>query len=102
VLRNRLSVLGSRNKRLMGDSLQELSKQLDFRCIEGLTERVIFREFYLRGLTALDDLNEGTLGARPTLSHVTARQEVDNLLGALRLGTEVAQAQTAAANRDAA
>jgi chromosome partitioning protein len=102
VLRNRLSMLGSRNKRLMGDSLEQLSQQLDFRCIEGLAERVIFREFYLRGLTALDDLDEGTLGARPTLSHVTARQEVDNLLGALRLGRGAVQEQTAAANRDAA
>jgi chromosome partitioning protein len=102
VLRNRLSMLGSRNKRLMGDSLERLSHQLDFRCLEGLAERLIFREFYLRGLTALDDLDEGTLGARPTLSHVTARQEVDNLLAALGLERGAAREQTGAANRDAA
>ena len=35
--------------------------------------RVIFREFYPRGLTALDKLDEGTLGTRPSMSHVTAR-----------------------------
>jgi chromosome partitioning protein len=102
VLRNRLSVLGSRNKRLVGDSLQELSLKLDFRCIEGLAERVIFREFYLRGLTALDEIDETTLGARPTLSHITARQEVENLLNALRLEDPMAQEQSASPNRDAA
>src|ERR1700732_1858918 len=31
VLRNRLSSLGSRNKRLVGEGLQELSRRLDFR-----------------------------------------------------------------------
>lgn len=102
VLRNRLSVLGSRNKRLVGDSLQELSHKLDFRCIDGLAERVIFREFYLRGLTALDEIDEGTLGARPTLSHVTARQEVDNLLNAMRLESLTAHDQADGVSRDAA
>jgi chromosome partitioning protein len=76
VLRNRLSMLATRNKRQVGESLQELSQKLNFRCVEGLAERMIFREFFPRGLTALDDLNEGTLGTRPTLSHASARQEV--------------------------
>ena len=87
VLRNRLSTLGSRNKRLVGEVLQELSQRLDFRCTEGLAERVIFREFYPRGLTAVDDLDEITLGARPTMSHVTARLEIEGLLNTLRLGS---------------
>src|SRR5262245_54744448 len=85
VVRNRLSMLGSRNKRLVGEGLQELSLRLGFRCIDGFAERVIFREFYPRGLTALDDLDEQTLGTRPNMSHVTARQEVEDLLTALRL-----------------
>ena len=85
VVRNRLSMLGSRNKRLVGDGLQELSLRLGFRAVEGFAERVIFREFFPRGLTALDDLNETTLGTRPSLSHVTARQEVESLLSALKL-----------------
>jgi chromosome partitioning protein len=85
VLRNRLSMLGSRNKRLVGESLQELAQRLDFRFIDGLSERVIFREFYPRGLTGLDDVNEATLGTRPTMSHATARQEVQGLLGAMGL-----------------
>ena len=43
------------------------------------------REFFPRGLTALDDLDEATLGTRPSMSHVTARQEVMALLNALKL-----------------
>ena len=72
----------TRNKRLVSAGLQALSQRLGFRCIEGLAERVVFREFYLRGLTALDDFDEATLGKRPTMSHATARQEVEILLQA--------------------
>jgi chromosome partitioning protein len=83
VLRNRLSMLGTRNKRLVGEALTELSRRLEFRSVDGLAERMIFREFFPRGLTALDDLDEATLGTRPTMSHATARQEVANLIGAM-------------------
>ena len=100
VLRNRLSTFGSsRNKRLVGEGLQELSRRLNFRCVDGLAERVIFREFYPRGLTAVDDLDELTLGTRPTMSHATARLEMENLIGAILLG---ARGQADIAARDAA
>jgi ATPases involved in chromosome partitioning len=102
VLRNRLSMLGSRNKRLVGEGLQELSQRLNFRCIEGLAERVIFREFYPRGLTAVDDLDEITLGTRPTMSHVTARLEMETLISTMRLGDLVASGEMVGFNRDAA
>jgi chromosome partitioning protein len=85
VVRNRLSSLGSRNKRLLAQGLNELGLQLGFRCAEGFAERVVYREFFPRGLTALDDIDEATLGTRPSLSHVTARDEVQALLTALRL-----------------
>lgn len=102
VLRNRLSSLGSRNKRLVGESIQQLSRQLGFRSIEGLAERVIFREFYPRGLTALDDLDEAMLGTRPTMSHMTARMEVESLLAAIGLGEKAAAEPVADQARDAA
>lgn len=102
VLRNRLSTLGSRNKRVVGEALQQLSQRLNFRCVEGLAERVIFREFYPRGLTAVDDLDELTLGTRPTMSHVTARLEMLKLLTTIGLGNattavEIAEQQHAVA-----
>ena len=85
VVRNRLSMLGSRNKQLVANVLKELSFQLGFRAIDGLAERVVYREFFPRGLTALDDIDETTLGTRPNLSHVTAREEVTCLLRQLKL-----------------
>lgn len=80
VLRNRLSALNSRNKRFVGDALQQLAARLDFRLIEGLADRVAFRELFLRGLSALDDLDTELLGARPSMSHVTSRLELETLL----------------------
>ena len=85
VVRNRLSMLGSRNKQLVADGLNELSFRLGFRSIDGFAERVVYREFFPRGLTALDDLDEATLGTRPSMGHVTAREEVTSLLRQLKL-----------------
>jgi chromosome partitioning protein len=85
VVRNRLSTLGSRNKRLVGAGIDQLAGELGFRFIDGFAERVVYRELFPRGLTALDPIDETTLGARPSLAHVTAREEVHALLTALRL-----------------
>jgi chromosome partitioning protein len=85
VVRNRLAALGSRNKKLVGDGIAELSKRMGFRSVDGFAERVVYREFFPRGLTALDDLDEATLGTKPNMSHVTAREEVIALLNTLRL-----------------
>ncbi len=46
VVRNRLSTLGSRNKRLVGEGVEGLAKQLGFRAIDGFAERVVYREFF--------------------------------------------------------
>ena len=85
VVRNRLSVLGSRNKQLVAEGLDQLSFRLGFRPVDGFAERVVYREFFPHGLTALDDLDEATLGVRPNMAHVTAREEVTSLLRQLRL-----------------
>lgn len=85
VIRNRLAALGSRNKKLVGEGIAELAKRMGFRSVDGFAERVVYREFFPRGLTALDDLDEATLGTRPNMSHLTAREEVIQLLNSLRL-----------------
>ena len=85
VVRNRLSMLGSRNKQLVAAGLKDLSFRLGFRSLDGFAERVVYREFFPRGLTALDDIDETTLGTRPSLGHVTAREEVTSLLRQLKL-----------------
>jgi chromosome partitioning protein len=100
VVRNRLSTLGSRNKKLVGEGLQQLALRLGFRYTDGLSERVVYREFFPRGLTALDHLDEETLGTRPSLSHVTAQQEVTELLTALKLPIDERGKRRAAARHE--
>jgi chromosome partitioning protein len=100
VVRNRLSSLGSRNKRLVGQGVDQLAQQLGFRAADGFAERVIYREFFPRGLTALDELTEDTLGQRPSLSHVTARDEVKALLEALKLPVDARGRRRAAARAE--
>jgi chromosome partitioning protein len=81
VLRNRLSSLEARNRKRVGAALEALSGRVGFRIVGGLSERVIYREFFPRGLTlldraALDDFS---------MSHVAARTELRGLIAALNL-----------------
>ena len=52
---------------------------------EGISERVIFREYFPMGLTALDDLSDMKVEGRTSISHLSARQEVRKLIRSLRL-----------------
>ena len=83
VLRNRLSNLEARNKLCMADTLEKLSRDLDFRNGPGLSERVIYRELFPSGLTLLDLPVEG-VGVSLSMSHVAARQELRALLAAIK------------------
>jgi chromosome partitioning protein len=88
VMRNRLASTEAKNKRAVGQVLDQLAKRIGFRVAPGFGDRVIFRELFLQGLTLLD-LREPGLGRALNMSHVAARQEVRDLLGAV--GIEAAQ-----------
>lgn len=84
VIRNRLSHLDARNKRNVGHVLQSLEKRIGFRFLPGLSERVIFRELFLSGLTLMDlDRTGGGIN----MAQAAARQEVRALLLGLNLIT---------------
>jgi chromosome partitioning protein len=100
VVRNRLAPLASRNKKLVGACLDRLGLRLGFRPADGLSERVVFREFFPHGMTALDDFDGTTLGARANLAHVTARQEVERLIGELKLPIDERGRRRAAARAE--
>lgn len=100
VVRNRLSMLGSRNKQLVAEGLHQLAFRLGFRAIDGFAERVVYRELFPRGLTALDNLDEATLGTRPNMAHVTAREEVTSLLRQLKLPLDERGRRRAAARAE--
>lgn len=81
VLRNRLATLEARNRKRVGAALEGLSGRVGFRVVSGLSERVIFREFFPRGLTLLDRSALEDF----SLSHVGARAELRALITALNL-----------------
>lgn len=97
VMRNRLSHLFAKNKEEMQKALTALSKRIGFEAIDGFSERVIFRELFLKGLTVLD-LEDA--GLPITVSHVGARQELRRLLESLGLTKIVAQLQSASNQND--
>lgn len=82
VMRNRLSALDSRNKKSVGSALEQLAHRIGYRLLDGFSERVIFRQLFLQGLTVLDLRDDGT-DVPLNMSHVAARQEIRNLLDAV-------------------
>jgi chromosome partitioning protein len=83
VMRNRLSNIDAKNKRFMTQATADLSRRIGFRVAPGFSERVIFREMFLQGLTVLDIMETG--GAAISMSHIAARQEVRDLLKTLKI-----------------
>lgn len=85
VMRNRLSNIDARNKRMITKVMEELTRRLGFRLAPGFSERVIFRELFLLGLTVLDVVETGKGGTTLSMSHLAARQEVRDLLSSLKI-----------------
>lgn len=84
VLRNRLSALDAKNKRKISNVLDKLSARLGFKVASGFNERVIYRELFLHGLTLLD-VKKGVMEVSLSLSHIAAKQELNNLLHQLNI-----------------
>lgn len=84
IMRNRISPLDSHNKRNIDKVVQNMTKRLGCRSAPGFYDRVIFRSLFLHGLTLLD-LKKSNIGITMTMSHVAARQELFNLLAALKI-----------------
>jgi chromosome partitioning protein len=93
VVRNRVAPLETRNQRKVNEALTKLAARIGFRLALGLTERVVFRELYPKGLTVLDLIEGKSKGI--TMSHLAARQEVRALVAALRLPLPTKQAASA-------
>jgi chromosome partitioning protein len=85
VVRNRMSQIGSRKDGLVGEGLEQLAARLGFRCVDGFTERVIYRELFPRGLTGLDAVEESAPGTAPSPAHLSVQQEVLRLVDGLKL-----------------
>jgi len=87
LVRNRISMLTSRNMRQVQTTLERIAMRLGCRVSDGIAERVIFRSLFPTGMTVFDPLDEELLGGLPSMSHISARQEYKNLVAALNLPT---------------
>ena len=85
LVRNRISMLSSRNMRQVQIMLQRIADRLGCRIADGIAERVIFRSLFPAGLTVFDAISEEMPGSVPSMSHMSARQEYRNLMSALQL-----------------
>lgn len=84
VMRNRLSNLDARNKRMITKVTEQLSRRLGFKLAPGFSERVIYREMFLLGLTVLDVMETGN-SQSISMSHLAARHEVRDLIKSLKI-----------------
>ena len=100
VVRNRMSQIGSRTDGLVGEGLEQLAARLGFRCVDGFAERVIYRELFPRGLTALDAVEEGEAGAAPSAARLSVQQEVLRLVEGLKLPVNEDGRRRAAARQE--
>lgn len=82
VVRNRISSLDTHNAREVTRLAVELSKRIGFRVVPGFSERVIFRELFLVGLTILD-LKDASGAKALSSSHHAAREEVMTVVNAI-------------------
>jgi chromosome partitioning protein len=87
MVRNRIASLQSNNAKQIAVSVGRLSRELGFRVAEGLHDRVIFRELFPIGLTALDPIEQAVGAGALTSSQVSARREIETLVRALALPT---------------
>ena len=79
----------------------QLSMQLGYRVAQGISERVIFREYFPMGLTAMDDMEAVNPNGeiRSTTSHLAAREEVRDLVRILRLPVDDVSRKRAASRK---
>lgn len=85
LVRNRISMLSSRNMRQVQTMLDRIAMRLGCRVSDGIAERVIFRSLFATGMTVFDPLDDELLGGVPSMSHTSARQEYKALVTALNL-----------------
>lgn len=84
VIRNRLSSTNAKNKRNVKSVIDQLSKRLGFRYLDGFGERVIFRELFPEGLTIIDVIRND-VKIKTTMSHLSAKQELRKMLKFLNI-----------------
>lgn len=86
IVRNRLAHHQSKNNQMVAKILEDIKKRVGCSFVDGLFERVVFRELFSKGLTVFDFFDKSTKQAdmRLSLSHVAARQEVRSIISSIQ------------------
>jgi chromosome partitioning protein len=84
VVRNRLSSLNANNKKNVEYALYKLSKNLGFRIAAGLSDRVIYKELFLLGLSIYDTQTFENK-VNNSLSIINAKQEIKKFIESLNI-----------------
>ena len=93
IVRNRLSSIASNNERQVHERLRLLGMELGFRLVDGVAERVVFRDLFHFGLTVMDDVRAATevgaeIAPRRVDSWLRARKDIETLVYSLNLPTD--------------
>jgi len=75
---NKVSVFNSKNKNQVVEALGGVSKLYGFRMAPAIKDRTIYKELFLQGLTVLD-MSHPALKTRMSVSHIAAKQEINDL-----------------------
>lgn len=94
IVRNRLSHINAQNKKNIEELLKQLERRFAFTFMNGFTERVIYRELFLKGFTLMD--LDKVPGEKLSMSHLTARQEVRALVNSIGFSEDAQQQKEAA------
>ena len=78
VVGNKAATIHSKNKNVVFNYLEDIAKLYGFRFLQGLKDRVIYKELFLEGLTVLD-MSHDKLKMKMSMSHLAARREIKNL-----------------------
>lgn len=82
IIKNRTSSFNSINEKTINNILEKARMKLGFKIISGFSDRVIFRELILEGLSLMD-LKRANYKKKFTTSHLLAREELRNFINSI-------------------
>ncbi len=100
LVRNRISMLSSRNMRLVQSGINQLATRLGARVAHGIGERVVFRSLFPIGMSVFDPLDDPAIGNMASMPNMSAHKEYRSLVEELHLPISTRARNRRQARRD--